>query len=200
MKKVHVNSWSMMSCNRIIAEKTEKDKHARHLKSLNATKAMIDNTSPQLYPHLAAKLKTKKLQEDRVAEIQLENRILLQKMLNIDTKPSTLSCEAMSKARVVPKSLNAERNAREVTRISKANEGLLKRLQNANAAVDPKLQLADEFKRLQLKARMSENANRFRKKDLLDPPEIRRSVDRSSPRKRDLIDEFNAAFLNYPGP
>jgi len=198
MKKVHVNSWSMMSCNRIIAEKTEKDKHARHLKQLNATKAMIDNASPQLYPHLAAKLKTKKLQEDRVAEIQLENRILLQKMLNIDTKPSTLSCEAMNKSRVVPKSLNAERNAREVTRISKANEGLLKRLQNANAAVDPKLQLADEFKRLQLKARMSENANRFRKKDLLDPPEIRRSLDRSSPRKRDLIDEFNAAFLNYP--
>lgn len=177
---------------------TEKDKHARHLRQLNATKACIDNASPQLYPHLVAKLKTKKLQEDRVAEIQLENRILLQKMLNIDTKPSDLSCEKMSKSRVAPKSLNAEKNAREVTRISKANEGLLKRLQNANAAFDPKAQLADEFKRLQLRARMSENANRYRNKDLLECPKIvRRPVDRTTPRERDLIDEFNTAYLNH---
>lgn len=197
MKKTHVNSWSLMSCNRIVAERQEKDKHSKHLKQLSTTKAQIDNTSPQLYPHLQAKLKTKKLQEDRVAEIQLENRILLQKMLNIDTKPSELSCETMNKMRVPPKSLNSEKNAREVTRISKANEGLLRRLQNANAVVDPKAQLADETKRLQLRARMSENANRFRKKDLLECPT--RPSERVTPRQRDisLIEEFNAAYQNH---
>merc|ERR1719310_853502 len=58
--------------------------------------------------HLKSKAKKQKLQEDRAAEIQLENRILLQKMLNIDTKPSPLSGEAMSMARVQPRSMNGE--------------------------------------------------------------------------------------------
>ena len=41
---------------------------------------------PQEFPHLKHKMKTRELQKDRANEIQLENRILLQKMLNIDTR------------------------------------------------------------------------------------------------------------------
>eukprot|EP00397_Hematodinium_sp_SG-2012_P057716 GEMP01072404.1.p1 GENE.GEMP01072404.1~~GEMP01072404.1.p1 ORF type:complete len:210 (+),score=38.93 GEMP01072404.1:114-743(+) len=202
MKKIHGNSWSMVSCNRIVAEKTEKDKHARHLEKLNTVKASIDNASPQPFPHLKAKLKTKKLQEDRVSEIQLENRILLQKMLNIDVKPSDLSCERMSKCRVPPRSLNAGKNAREMDRISKANQDLLKRLQNTTASVDPKEQLRAEEKRAQLCDRLSENAYRFRKSGLLSMPDVSRKafspVDSLNvtfgPRTADILDEFNIAF------
>ena len=47
---------------------------SRHLRALKSIKCAIDIQPPGQYPHLARKLKTKKLQEDRAAEIQLENR------------------------------------------------------------------------------------------------------------------------------
>ena len=44
------------------------------MRALKSIKCAIDIQPPGQYPHLSNKLKTKKLQEDRAAEIQLENR------------------------------------------------------------------------------------------------------------------------------
>lgn len=44
----------------------------------------IDNKPPKEMSHLKNKRKAKLIMEERNAEIQLENRILLDKMLNID--------------------------------------------------------------------------------------------------------------------
>merc|ERR1719214_162241 len=113
MKAVKANSWNATHCNRITNERTERARHEKHLFALQTIRGAVDHFTPQDQPHLRSKPKTKKLQEDRAAEIQLENRILLQKMLNIDTKPSSLSGEALSQHRVQPRSLNAGAQRRE---------------------------------------------------------------------------------------
>ena len=56
-------------------------------------KCSIDNRPPPVHTHLANKLKTKKLQEDRAQEIQLENRrrslLVSQDELTIYETPSS---------------------------------------------------------------------------------------------------------------
>merc|ERR1711959_582544 len=106
------------------------------------------------------KLKTKKLQEDRAAEIQLDNRILLQKMLNIDTKPSDLSDAAMRKERVRPRSLVAASQRREYDRITKENHSLLRRLQDVAGSMQASSCDIEEEDRQALKLRICQNAMR----------------------------------------
>merc|ERR550537_1780435 len=127
---------------------------------------------PKEHNHLRSKPKTKKLQEDRVAEIQLENRILLQKMLNIDTKPSAVSGETLMSKRVRPRSLHAGSQRRELDRITKSNEHMLRRLQNAAPSVDPRSWEIQEEDRQALKFRISQNACRARPTSLKMPPRV----------------------------
>merc|ERR1711953_1353439 len=101
-------------------------RHERHIRALEGTRGMVDHSAPREHSHLRSKPKTRKLQEDRAAEVQLENRILLQKMLNIDTKPSQFSGESLASQRVAPRSLHGGANRRELDRITHENQALLK--------------------------------------------------------------------------
>lgn len=159
----------MSSCNRLVAERIESRRHQKHIGALESTRAMTDHTSPKEHPHLRSKPKTKKLQEDRAAEIQLENRILLQKMLNIDTKPSQFSGDAMSSQRFPPRSLHGEAQRRELDRITMANQELLKRLQGAKPSIDPRQWEEEEMDRQALKFRLSQNSCRGRALNLPMP-------------------------------
>ena len=79
-----MNSWSIVAVNRLTGEKEEKAKHETHLRQLATMRPCVDSTEPKRFPHLKYRLKTRELQRDRANEIQLENRILLKKMLEID--------------------------------------------------------------------------------------------------------------------
>merc|ERR1719436_1792069 len=115
---------------------------------------MVDTKQPNVQTHLSSKSKTRKLQEDRAAEINLENRILLQKMLNIDSKPSECSTEALAGVRVPPKSLCGGKQRRELDRITDANQKLLYRLQNVKPSINPNKWEDDEIDRQALKFRL----------------------------------------------
>merc|ERR1719323_782941 len=116
MKKFQGNSWNMSCCNRLVHERMENNKHEKHFRALESTRGLVDSASPRTHAHLKSKPKTRKLLEDRASEIQLENRILLQKMLNIDTKPSQLSSETLTNQRFPPKSLHGQAHRRELDR------------------------------------------------------------------------------------
>lgn len=152
------NLWNMTACNRLVAERTEVRRHEKHIQALQDTKGLIDAKQPQEHAHLRSKPKTRKLQEDRAAEIQLENRILLQKMLNIDTKPSELT-EAMNKEGLKPRSLHGEAQRRDLDRITTENQALLQRLQNTKPSIDPRSWDEEEVDRQALKFRLSQNAS-----------------------------------------
>merc|ERR1712232_1305059 len=123
---------------------------------------LVDAKQPREHAHLRSKPKTRKLQEDRAAEIQLENRILLQKMLNIDTKPSEFSAEVLSSRMQPPRSLHGVEQQRKLDQIASANHDLLKRLQSAKPTIDPRAWDDEEIDRQALKFRLSQNACRGR--------------------------------------
>mmetsp|Transcript_117409 Transcript_117409/g.328676 ORF Transcript_117409/g.328676 Transcript_117409/m.328676 type:complete len:229 (+) Transcript_117409:96-782(+) len=174
MKGFKGNIWNMPTnhCNRLVHERMETNKHERHIRALESTRGMVDRACPKDHPHLKSKPKTRKLQEDRASEIQLENRILLQKMLNIDTKPSTLSTEALSRDRVNLKSIHGGAQRRELDRISAANQDLLRRLQGAKPSIDPRQWEEEEMDRQALKCRLSQNACRGRVPRLRMPERV----------------------------
>merc|ERR1719296_260106 len=103
--------------------------------SIFCSRTVVDSKKPKEHVHLRNKVKTKKLQEDRAAEIQLENRILLQKMLNIDTKPGEVA-KGLSAPRPA-QTLHGPHQRRELDRITDANQEFLKRLQGAKPTIDP---------------------------------------------------------------
>mmetsp|Transcript_58850 Transcript_58850/g.127302 ORF Transcript_58850/g.127302 Transcript_58850/m.127302 type:complete len:218 (-) Transcript_58850:292-945(-) len=157
-----LNAWNMRSCNRHVEERILYSQHEKHIRALEGTRGMVDHTTPKEVGHLRHKLKSKKLQEDRAAEIQLENRILLQKMLSIDTKPSPLSSDVLSNQRVQVKSLHGEAHRRELDRITTDNQAFLCRLQGAKPSVDPRSWETEEQDRQALKFRLSQNSCRAR--------------------------------------
>jgi hypothetical protein len=154
--------WNMAgnSCNRLIAERMEARKHEAHLRALENTRGTLDHKKPRDHVHLRHKAKTKKLQEDRAADIQLENRILLQKMLSIDTKPS----QAFKDMQAPPpaRSFHGVAQRRELARITEANQSMLQRLQNAKPTIDPMKWEDEEVDRQALKFRLSQNSSRAR--------------------------------------
>jgi len=152
----------MSSCNRLVAERIERNQHERHIRALECSRGMVDRRTPQDHPHLRSKPKTKQLQEDRAAEIQLENRILLQKMLSIDTKPSQLSNDTLTNSRPNAKSLNGEAQRRELDRITNSNQELMKRLQGAKPSIDLKTWEDEEVDRQARIFRLSQNSRRGR--------------------------------------
>jgi hypothetical protein len=172
MKKNSGNVWNMPqnSCNRLVAERIELRRHEKHIRALENTKGLIDNKLPAQLP--TSKSKTRKLQEDRAAEIQLENRILLQKMLNIDSKPSEFSTEALGGVHVPPKSIHGGKQRRELDRITDANQKLLQRLQNVKPSIEPLKWEDEEVDRQALKFRMCQNSNRGRAVQLRMPDRV----------------------------
>mmetsp|Transcript_19195 Transcript_19195/g.57645 ORF Transcript_19195/g.57645 Transcript_19195/m.57645 type:complete len:223 (-) Transcript_19195:198-866(-) len=178
MPKHSGNVWNQASCNRLVAERMETNRHDKHLRALEGTRGMVDTKAPKEHVHLKSKPKTRKLQEDRAAEIQLENRILLQKMLNIDTKPSQVSSDTSNRERVQPRSLHGEAKRRELDRITLENRGLLHRLQTAKASIDPRGWEDEEVDRQALKFRLSQNSCRGRVSNLRMPDKSNLSSDR----------------------
>lgn len=162
MEKLNGNIWNVSACNRLVNERNADRRHEKHLRALEATKTMVDNSAPADHPHLRTKSKTKKHQEDRSAQIQLENRILLQKMLSIDTKPCPVSGETLLSQRVPSRSLHGEAQRRELDRITAANQEMLRRLQNARPSMELQALEEKEMDRQGLKYRISQNSTRGR--------------------------------------
>lgn len=118
-------------------------------------KCSIDNKCPRAASHLKTKAKKNALMEDRFAQIENENRLLLEKMSHImrvsyvtclwGCRPTRLARSLAHRFRMQFKggidctndsvkyshSLSKERRRRELQRITKENQKILKRIQDA---------------------------------------------------------------------
>mmetsp|Transcript_42941 Transcript_42941/g.98591 ORF Transcript_42941/g.98591 Transcript_42941/m.98591 type:complete len:236 (-) Transcript_42941:170-877(-) len=157
-----VNAWNVTHCNRIVHQRMEERKHEKHLMALQSTTTTLSQAPPRDCTHLRNKVKTRKLQEDRAAEIQLENRILLQKMLNIDTKPSQFNGDIIATNRRPLRSLHGDTQRKELDRITLENQDLLRRLQTVKPTIDPRGWEEEEMDRQAIKFRISQNSSRAR--------------------------------------
>lgn len=115
--------------NRLLYDKEKIREHELHINRLRKVKSTVDNRAPKKPMHLKHKGKRDQLILEKYTEIQKENRILLQKMMLIDLKPTKLN-PGKIKLTNTPSafSLNRGKRIRELTRVTAENKHLLKRL------------------------------------------------------------------------
>lgn len=110
--------------------KANQDKHRRNLASM---KCSIDNKPPQTFAHLQRNQKKEQMMEERYAEIERDNRLLLEKMSGIMRKNNMdMRNDSMQYGR----SLGKDIRRKELKKISKENLEILRRIQNAEPTYD----------------------------------------------------------------
>mmetsp|Transcript_3141 Transcript_3141/g.6978 ORF Transcript_3141/g.6978 Transcript_3141/m.6978 type:complete len:167 (+) Transcript_3141:253-753(+) len=96
---------------------------------LRDMKCSVDNKCPRAASHLKTKAKKNALMEERFGQIETENRLLLEKMSHIMRFKGGIDCTNDSIK--YSHSLGKERRKRELQRITKENQKILKRIENA---------------------------------------------------------------------
>ena len=133
--------------------------HRDKLKHMKSTPQTLDNRAPKKHMHLILKQKKHQQEEERFAQIELENRILLDKMAKImqnnpsshsnqflyrsclQAKPGTRIDRCMypvidSRNYAPSKSLNRDKRMRELQRITEENQKMLQRIQSRRPFYD----------------------------------------------------------------
>jgi hypothetical protein len=70
------------TANKLLQKRWDQDHYDKHKRSVLRAKPSIDSTPPVTFMHLHLKLKKLQLEEERLATIERDNRILLEKMSN----------------------------------------------------------------------------------------------------------------------
>jgi E3 ubiquitin-protein ligase TRIP12 len=104
-----------------------------HRSKLNTIKSSIDNSEPHRPTHLKKNLKKEQMKEERYAEIERENRILLEKMSHI-MQNETL--DNKNQSIVYSHSLNKGLRKRELQKITSENQAILRRIQMREPTYD----------------------------------------------------------------
>lgn len=120
-------------CSRRIQQR-EQDLHRERIKNM---KSQVDTRIPMVatLEHVKVNLKKEQMMEDRYTEIDRDNRILLKKMTHImKQQNNTLSLTPRTPrvpASGGPVSLNKDARKKEMLRITKENQSILRRIQQA---------------------------------------------------------------------
>ncbi|KAJ8308801.1 hypothetical protein KUTeg_013675 [Tegillarca granosa] len=118
--------------NKLLKKYHQKRIQDIHHRKMSNIKSTIDNKAPKTYPHLIVKLKQIQLEEERQAEVDHENKVLLHKMTNImKNKPSVDYWNEYE-----PKSLNFVARERHLKEIQMENIGIARRLEKAKPVYD----------------------------------------------------------------
>ena len=110
--------------NKLLKKRWDTTRYDMHRKKVHQAEAVIDNHAPKTYLHLHLKLKKMQIEEERLATVERDNRILLEKMSFI----------MRTKGRVdnindyQHKSLNKTKRQRELLRVTHENQAILKRI------------------------------------------------------------------------
>ncbi|XP_048733157.2 annexin A6-like isoform X2 [Ostrea edulis] len=115
-----------------ILYKYEQDRAYRlHRQKVHGSRPTVQNTKPKKYPHLVLQLKKIQLEEERQAEVDHENRLLLQKMTRIMKEPAKVD----SWNEYHSKSLNLPLREKQLRDIQLENIGLAKRLEHTRPVI-----------------------------------------------------------------
>jgi len=122
---MHRSYQSILPCqSRILQERWDRKYYDEHRQKVKEAQPMVDTKAPKTYVHLHLKLKKLQLEEERLATIERDNRILLEKMsIIMRTKGRVDNRNAYDY-----KSLNREKRQRELLRVTKENQEILKRI------------------------------------------------------------------------
>lgn len=118
--------------NKACMERYVKKCQERHKAKLRDMKSSIDNRCPRQATHLCSNAKKNYLIEERIDQIETENRHLLEKMSNI-MRLKTTGIDNKNDNIKYSHSLNKERRKRELQKITQQNHQILRRIQQARA-------------------------------------------------------------------
>ncbi|OCT92476.1 glutamic acid-rich protein [Xenopus laevis] len=122
---MHRSYQPILPCgNKYLQQKWDKTYYDEHKIKVQSAKPMVDTNSPHTYVHLNQKLKKLKLEEERLAVIERDNHLLLQKMSTIMKTKGRVD----NKNEYETKSLNKEKRDRELLRVSRENQTILDRI------------------------------------------------------------------------
>lgn len=150
---------AMPVSSKYLAQQEWKENQDLLKKRVQNARPGIDNRAPKEFPHLYQNGKKEQLLEDRYAQIEHDNRILLNKMSDILTrKPSHLPQNngGAAPAWMYAHSLNRDSRRKELKRITEENFKLLKRIQGVHASFDRKKLEKDRERQEKLILNMTE--------------------------------------------
>jgi hypothetical protein len=162
--------WNLASSNKICSEKNLQREHMLHSLKLSQVKPAIDNKQPTIIPHERFRARKERIFNDRMLSIQQDNRILLQKMLRIDSRPSFLSPTSIQQSRPPSAgSLNITVRMKELNKITDENRRILGRLQKIRSNYSIKKWRNDYMQSQYLSTKLSENSGRVPKSTTYSP-------------------------------
>lgn len=112
------------SSNKLLQMRWDQTYYKEHRRLVKEAAPMVDTKAPATYMHLHLKLKKLQLEEERLATIERDNRILLEKMSYIMRTRGRVD----NRNNYEYKSLNREKRQRELLRVTKENQAILKRI------------------------------------------------------------------------
>jgi len=119
--------------NKYLWEAQKKHEHELHLKRIRNVKAGVDMKPPKGFGEYRRNVKREQMMEDRYAQIEHENRLLLSKMSDIMQKGSM---DNVSNAWQYGHSLNRTNRRKELQRITEENQSILRRIQGVQPFYD----------------------------------------------------------------
>ncbi|KAK3776987.1 hypothetical protein RRG08_042872 [Elysia crispata] len=110
--------------NKLLQKRWDTTYYNEHRRKVRDAAPMVDTKAPPTYMHLHLKLKKLQLEEERLATIERDNRILLEKMSYIMRTRGRVD----NRNNYEYKSLNREKRQRELLRVTKENQAILYRI------------------------------------------------------------------------
>ncbi|XP_033760474.1 uncharacterized protein CFAP97D1-like [Pecten maximus] len=110
--------------NKLLQKKWDDTYYNEHRRKVRTAHSMVDTKAPPTYMHLHLKLKKLQLEEERLATIERDNRILLEKMSYVMRTQGRVD----NRNNYEYKSLNREKRQRELLRVTKENQNILSRI------------------------------------------------------------------------
>ncbi|CAG9310044.1 unnamed protein product [Blepharisma stoltei] len=161
--------WNSLACNTIYGKFLREKEAQRYHRSLSSVRSVMNtHKAPKEMRHLQYKAKRIRLIQDRNEEIEHQNQLLLNKMYNIDSKPSSLNPNNCAPRSPSITNLNSKVRSRNLSRIYDENKKFLERLQNAESAYSIEKWDEEERRRNYLKENISKNSGRcFRKNKVI---------------------------------
>jgi hypothetical protein len=110
--------------NKLLKKRWDQRSYDLHRSKVLTSQAVIDNRPPDTYMHIHLKLKKLQVEEERLAVVERDNRILLEKMSWIMRTKGQVDNWNHYKQ----KSLNKCTRQRELLRVSHENQAILRRI------------------------------------------------------------------------
>merc|ERR1712154_204455 len=123
--KMHRSYQSILPThNKLLQQRWDTTYYNEHRQKVRDAAPMVDTKAPPTYKPLHLKLKKLQLEEERLATIERDNRILLEKMSYIMRTRGRVD----NRNNYEYKSLNREKRQRELLRVTRENQEILKRI------------------------------------------------------------------------